>query len=1047
MSVRIVHLADVHWRGMSRHDEYRESFESFFDQVRELAPDLIYVGGDIVHSKTQGISPELIDCLVWWFRGLADLAPTHVILGNHDGIVHNQDRQDAISPIINAINHPRITLYKNSGRYPTGVPGFNWCVFSCFDKERWPRVKPRRGQINIALFHGSVVNSLTDTNWKIEGDVEISFFDKFDFTFLGDIHRQQFLTDDKTVAYCGSTIQQNYGESLGKGFLFWSIRSKDDFDVEFYEIPHSKPFVTVDWVGSISKTMEVAQSYPKGARFRVKVEEPVSQMEIIQLQKELSVIMDATEVVIYDRCLPDISAITVLNENLQKSDFRDPETHVRLLQTYLSDADLSVEDWELIEEMVRRYVWTVFKDNQVQWGQKWSVRRMEFSNTFTYGKDNVINFEKLDGITGIFGRNRRGKSSVIGSLVYCLFNTTDRGPINNIHVINTRKDYCKATVDFSVAGEDFRVERQSVRQKHRSGKESSITHLNFWQLDDKGNTAVDLSGENRRQTEKIIRHRIGLAEDFLLTSLASQGEMNIFIKERATARKATLTRFLGLDIFEHMLRLVKEEAAVLKAQLKTSPDRDWSSQICRLKEEKRILQEKAQQIDRILMEKREILQNRKIALSDFTDTDVVTPADVDRQSRTLMNLQAQLQETQEELENLIDAKTTCQEKINQINDLKSKIDVESFRSQLVEISELEDNLKDLKRDYEIELARLKRQRLSVQILNEVPCGDRYPTCKFIRNSYRDRERIDDQVNRVESLFQRIKTIEVSLRKFKKSELEDRIRKFDSLVEKGNSLHMELSDKQVKISSVRSTLVVLQHQIERATEILRDLQLRAMDNEDIVKLSDLKREIDDIEVEIAELDAQRITIANQIGRIENNIEVLQTERDSFKDLCRKWKIYEYLMQAMSNRGIPLQIIQSQLPVINSEIAKILNGVVSFKVELQADSHSNTMDIYIDYGDSRRIIEMASGMEKIFASLAIRVALINISSLPKTDMLIIDEGFGGLDELNVEACNRLLLSLKKWFRKILIITHVDGVKDVVDNVIDITWNGKDAKIVYE
>jgi len=85
--------------------------------------------------------------------------------------------------------------------------------------------------------------------------------------------------------------------------------------------------------------------------------------------------------------------------------------------------------------------------------------------------------------------------------------------------------------------------------------------------------------------------------------------------------------------------------------------------------------------------------------------------------------------------------------------------------------------------------------------------------------------------------------------------------------------------------------------------------------------------------------------------------------------------------------------------------------------------------------------------MIASLAIRVALINISSLPKSDMLIIDEGFGALDDINVEACNRMLVSLKKWFRTILIITHVDGVKDVADNVIDISRNGKDATVVYE
>ena len=88
-----------------------------------------------------------------------------------------------------------------------------------------------------------------------------------------------------------------------------------------------------------------------------------------------------------------------------------------------------------------------------------------------------------------------------------------------------------------------------------------------------------------------------------------------------------------------------------------------------------------------------------------------------------------------------------------------------------------------------------------------------------------------------------------------------------------------------------------------------------------------------------------------------------------------------------------------------------------------------------------------MEKMISSLAIRVALINITSLPKSDVLIIDEGFGALDDTNVEACTRLLDSLKRWFKTILVISHVDAVKDSVDNVLDITHHGMDASVVYE
>ena len=80
----------------------------------------------------------------------------------------------------------------------------------------------------------------------------------------------------------------------------------------------------------------------------------------------------------------------------------------------------------------------------------------------------------------------------------------------------------------------------------------------------------------------------------------------------------------------------------------------------------------------------------------------------------------------------------------------------------------------------------------------------------------------------------------------------------------------------------------------------------------------------------------------------------------------------------------------------------------------------------------------------ASLALRVALINVSSLPKSDMFIIDEGFGALDDVNIEACNRLLVSLKRFFKTIIVISHVDAIKDAVDNIIEISKQGADTYV---
>ena len=85
-----------------------------------------------------------------------------------------------------------IFLYKTSGTYPTGKKGFNWCVLSCFDEENFEKADPVPGEINIALYHGAVRGSLTDTDWQLEGEININAFNRYDFAMLGDIHKRQF---------------------------------------------------------------------------------------------------------------------------------------------------------------------------------------------------------------------------------------------------------------------------------------------------------------------------------------------------------------------------------------------------------------------------------------------------------------------------------------------------------------------------------------------------------------------------------------------------------------------------------------------------------------------------------------------------------------------------------------------------------------------------------------------------------------------------------------------------------------------------------------
>ncbi len=190
--LKIAHIADIHIRGLSRHAEYVEVFTAFNKKCVENNVDHIFVGGDIFHTKTSGISPEYIDYMTWWLTEMAKVATVHLTLGNHDGNLVNLSRQDAVSPIVEALRNPKVHLYKKSGVYEF-APGYNWCIFSLFDEEGWDTVKPVPGKINIACYHGPVFGAVTETDWLIEEGLTVDFFKKFDFCLLGDIHKTQYL--------------------------------------------------------------------------------------------------------------------------------------------------------------------------------------------------------------------------------------------------------------------------------------------------------------------------------------------------------------------------------------------------------------------------------------------------------------------------------------------------------------------------------------------------------------------------------------------------------------------------------------------------------------------------------------------------------------------------------------------------------------------------------------------------------------------------------------------------------------------------------------
>lgn len=1047
--MKIAHIADIHWRGMTRHAEYRKSFEDFIENVKDKNVDMIFVGGDIFHTKTSGISPEYIDIITWWFDALAKVAPVHVILGNHDGNLVNLSRQDAISPILSALHSDRIFLYKKSGTYPLR-DGVNLCVMSVFDLESWKDVKPVEGDINIACYHGPIKGATNDDGWAFDSDLGVDDFKSYDFVLLGDIHTQQYLgyrpcadgTNRPWIGYPGSTIQQNYGESVeGHGYLLWDIRKRDDFDVEFINLPNHHPFVTLDWEANVKKS---CTKYPAKSRFRIRSQSHIPQKEARGINNWL-VNRGALEVVF--KVDQEKSRVMLADESQRlMNDVRNIDALLEYMKKYAKYVSykISKEDWIEIEKIVRNVVQAVADDNEIVRHAKWTLKNMEWDNLFSYGENNDINFSKLNGIIGVFGPNRSGKSSIVGTLTYGLFNMTDRGSIKNLAVVNERKSYGLVKMDVSSTQGEYYLERQTVKKENKKGDVTAPTVLNFYSRNSSEDLA-DMSGEERKDTEKVIRKLIGTFEDFQMTGLSRQGDLNRFISEGSTQRKAILTKFLDLDYLEKLHEIIKSDMNNHKYSTKGL----YENYDVKIVEAKASLKTAAQQLveqEHQLQIIRSKIEDLKRSYADSSEgSRLVTAEDVASQEAILKRFEKDLNVKNYELKKLDENLVLLRTKKERIDELDKEYDLDDLKRQYRDQLTMETELAQKRAKYEKELDVLTAKDKSVKKLLEVPCGESFPTCKYIRDSHMDKQTIDDQRTKVKEALSLLDSIKKVLLDVKSLNLQDKITKLEKLKDAHTTISMQIKDHESNRHVVDTTISSLSLKVFEAKDRLDDLQLLA--SSDLgKKCSKIKNELELVQSSASTLEREVRNLYSEKGKCELELQNLETSRDHAQKMLGTIKIYEFVTQSLSKRGIPALILRSQLPIINEEVEKILRGIVDFEIEFELDEDLNSMDIFVSYGDSKRYIELCSGMEKTIASIAIRVALINITSLPKPDFLILDEGFGTLDPVQIEPCGRLLQSLKKFFRFVIIITHVDQLKDYIDNSIEITRKEKDSHVSH-
>ena len=1021
--MRFAHIADTHIRNLKYHFEYKEVFKQLYQSLKEEKVDYIIHCGDIAHTKTQ-ISPEFVDMCRDFFQNLAAIAPTYIILGNHDGNLRNGSRQDALSPIAKAINDPNLILLKNAGETKIHDK-FYLNVLSVFDEDNW--VQPSDYEaINIALYHGAIDKSKTDSNWTLGGDHSIEIFEEFDFAFLGDIHKTQKLDSEGRIWYAGSTVQQNFGESLDKGYLLWDIESKDKFSNRLITFNNPRPFVTLKLSdkGNLPRVKP-----PEGARLRIVSESNVS-LDKVRKAVDIAKFKYNPESVTYLNRAAGKQIKVAAPEGLEKQDLRALKTQESLMAEYLKEYEVTEEVLGRVYELNKEFNKQIEENEDVMRNVNWSLQSLEWDNLFNYAEGNSIDFTKLEGIVGIFGKNYSGKSSIVDTLLYSMYNSTSKSIRKNLNIINQNKDECIAKATIKVDGTDYIIERKSNKYTKRlKGVETqeATTDLEFYSQDAIGNY-TGLNGTSRQDTDKNVRKYFGTLQDFLATSMSSQLDSLSFINEGSTKRKEFLAKFLDLEIFDKKFKMAKEASADIKVSLKRLEGIDFDTNIEMIKSEivkGELAIEKNKAICTGLKEELSDLVAEIKSLQDKIDSvpaeiidPVITAKKIAQKEKTILQINAKKIEAQKSLgEN--------KNKYEKIETFLESFEIEKYKKKKESFAKSEEELRRLI----TLLETLSEQKNLLIAEQDKVCVSCVPLVgETVEKKSEEIAFLSNQIDELQEAYSHEEQIRVT----------EYLNNYNSLIKKKDDLANSITTSSLTIERADSLLfkeqVGLDELKEKATEYednkeaIENLK-QLMVNKDI-----LSRQAEDKESELTSCDQKIMQLHKKHGSSEQKLLHMQEQHKEFQKLEQDFAAYHLFMVCCHPNGVSYEIIKERLPYINQEISKILTNIVDFEVFIS--NNEDKLDIFIKHpSHDPRPLEMGSGAEKTIASMAIRLAFLTVSSLPKSDLFILDEPGTALDEENMEGFVRILDMIKGYFKTVILISHLDSLKDCVDMQINI------------
>ena len=567
--------------------------------------------------------------------------------------------------------------------------------------------------------------------------------------------------------------------------------------------------------------------------------------------------------------------------------------------------------------------------------------------------------------------------------------------------------------------------------------------VSFWKENSDG-THLSLNGEDRRDTNANIRNYVGSYEDFILTSLSSQNASALFIDKSHSERKDLLIQFMGLNVFDKLFDAANEESKEITGALKKFKKVDFTQ----------LLSDTQTQLENY-KKNHEHLENWMIDVKNDRERLDIKLRELQRQRKPVPDITLDIDVLRADLtvaEGMIavygEDKLKAESRLNEIHN-----NIRELTKQVVDanLPELRKSVEEYNKLSALHTKGTSALKLTVSKITEKENfrnkldGYKYNTDCLVclennKSVIADKEQVNAELAQLDRLrFDQ----EDALAKIKEQ--------MEPLVEKVNlctsyeNMQTEVHQLQKKASSIELDIQKLITNIEKCDRNIeqskKDIDLFITNEENIKHNRQIDERIRHVEHDISVNKKALDKLEKQLRDLHGEIKVLEATKADIMNQIKEaeeledtYEAYKYYMEAISRDGIPYELMARAIPAIESEINNILTQIVEFTISLEVDGKNILGKLNYDH---ERIwpLENSSGMERFISSLAIRVALLNASNLPKPNFMIIDEGLGVLDAENLSSMGTMMGILKSQFDFIVLISHLDTARDMVDKVIEI------------